>query len=309
MTLFTKPFDELSTFIFNIYDADNDGKISREDIKSVMQYIHIDSDMIKNANSISSSLKFSDRVESQKEIHEKLEEIFGKDKHLDYKKFKTIIEEKNSDIYVFILIFLMENRPFKKQTIDHYLGCLKSVSKSPTQTSSKLIASPTTNSKFSPSQFISNSPVMKHKKLKEKNGLSMLSKYTGGNKKDIINLVSTNKEDVSNVSNTGPERKKMQFLKNLEGDSIKKKDKVYSENDPQFNFQEAKKFEGTGIVNKQLGIEGGVIGDEDDDEIIQFEGWISKITESQKLKILWFKLYDKDLFCKLLYRFIYFYRL
>jgi len=54
LTLFTKPFDELSYFIFSIYDADGDGKISREDIKSVMQYISIDKNMIKNAYSISS---------------------------------------------------------------------------------------------------------------------------------------------------------------------------------------------------------------------------------------------------------------
>lgn len=53
MTLFTKPFDELSAFIFAMYDADCDGKISKEDIKSLMQYIHIDNEMVKNANSIS----------------------------------------------------------------------------------------------------------------------------------------------------------------------------------------------------------------------------------------------------------------
>lgn len=54
MTLFTKPYDELSNFIFKMYDSDNDGKITKEDIKSLMQYIHIDSNMINNANSISS---------------------------------------------------------------------------------------------------------------------------------------------------------------------------------------------------------------------------------------------------------------
>lgn len=53
MILFTKPFDELSAFIFNMYDSDNDGKISKEDIKSLMQYIHIDNEMMKNANTIS----------------------------------------------------------------------------------------------------------------------------------------------------------------------------------------------------------------------------------------------------------------
>ncbi|MCH7519868.1 MAG: hypothetical protein IH964_12695, partial [Candidatus Dadabacteria bacterium] len=35
-------------------------------------------------------------------LAEKLEEIFGSNKTLDYKKFKNIIEEKNSDIYIFL---------------------------------------------------------------------------------------------------------------------------------------------------------------------------------------------------------------
>lgn len=37
--------------------------------------------------------------------------------------------------------------------------------------------------------------------------------------------------------------------------------------------------------------------DVEEEEINQYEGFISKITESHKLKKLWFKLYDKDLFC------------
>lgn len=236
-------------------------------------------------------MKFSDRVDSQKEIQEKLEEVFGKDKYLDYKKFKQIIEEKNSDTYIFLLVFLLENRPFKKKTIELYLGCLKNTSKSPSQApSNKLIASPSLNSKFSPSQFLSNSPVMKHKKIKEKNGINLLSKYTDvGKKKEesVINLISGNKEEKN-----APARKNMQFLKNLEGDSLKKK-KDYDENDPKFNINEAK-FESIMKISNTDQVKND---DVEEEEINQYEGFISKITESHKLKKLWFKLYDKDLFC------------
>ena len=51
-TLFTKPFDELSYFIFKMYDADNDGVISKYDIKSLMQYIDLDTNLINHVNSI-----------------------------------------------------------------------------------------------------------------------------------------------------------------------------------------------------------------------------------------------------------------
>jgi len=54
MTLFTKPFDELSFFIFKMYDADSDGEINKNDIKSLMQYINIDSSILNHVNQISS---------------------------------------------------------------------------------------------------------------------------------------------------------------------------------------------------------------------------------------------------------------
>lgn len=307
MTLFTKPFEELSYFIFKLYDADSDGSISKDDIKSLMQYISIDSNILGHVNQINPNIKFQDRVDSQKELTDKLEIIFGKDKTLDYKKFKAIIEEKNSDVYLFILIFIMENRPFKKQTIEMYLGCLKSVSKSPTQTQSKLIASPTMTSKFSPSNFLSNSPCMKQKKLKEKNGLNLFEKYTGKptDKKDnLIKLIggeektektSTQTQDLTSV---GPIRKNVAFLKNLEKDTVKAK-KDHDENDPIYNLHEARKYEGQGGL---IGNDKKQVDDDDDDEDdkspIQYEGYIYKITESNKLKKLWFKLFDKDLFCK-----------
>lgn len=169
------------------------------------------------------------------------------------------------------------------------------------------------NSKFSPSQFLSNSPVMKNKKLKEKIGLNMLSKYTGGKKNDVINLVSTDtvkdKNAISSSANAGPVRKNMQFLKNLEGNDVKPKldkNKEFDENDPQFNFADARKYEPTGDVNKKMGISPEENEDEEE-EVIKFEGYISKITETQKLKKLWFKLYDRDLFCKCLNVIILFY--
>ena len=52
MTLFTKPFDELSLFIFKMYDVDCDGEINKNDIKSLMQYISIDKNIINHVNHI-----------------------------------------------------------------------------------------------------------------------------------------------------------------------------------------------------------------------------------------------------------------
>ena len=39
--LFTEKFDKTSRFIFDFYDFDRDGLISREDIRIVMSYISL----------------------------------------------------------------------------------------------------------------------------------------------------------------------------------------------------------------------------------------------------------------------------
>ena len=245
---------------------------------------------------------------------------------MNYKAFKQIIEEKNSDIYLFLLIFIMENRPFKKQTIEMYIGCLKSTSKSPTNPQSKLIASPTINSKFSPTQFLSNSPTLKHKKLKDKIGLNVIDKYLGKPKENAITLKSDkddNKKLTNNLSSitkdeltsVGPVRKNMAYLKNIDKEilnnntnnitnnnfnaNLTNKKKTHDENDPLFTLHEAKKYENQ--VNIVKSDEGSKIiknDDDDENEIIKFEGYIYKITDTNKFKKLWFKLYDRDLFCK-----------
>jgi len=50
--LFTKPFEELIEFIFNFYDFDNDNLITKEDIRTVLQYIPI------NTTSINPSIEY-----------------------------------------------------------------------------------------------------------------------------------------------------------------------------------------------------------------------------------------------------------
>lgn len=166
-------------------------------------------------------------------------------------------------------------------------------------------------SKFSPSNFLSNSPCMKQKKLKEKNGLNLFEKYTGKttDKKDNLiklvsgdektkptTLISNNTGNIDLSSGVGPVRKNLAFLKNLEKETYQKPKKDHDENDPLFNLHDARKYEGP--QNQNVIASNTTEVDDDENELIQYEGYIYKITESNKLKKLWFKLYDKDLFCK-----------
>jgi hypothetical protein len=95
---------------------------------------------------------------------------------MNFEGFLFTIENVNSDIFLYILIFLYENRPFTKNTLDHYENAHKTtkeiivtnnifkMSKSPMISSvNKLIVSPNLFSKFSPCIAISKSPTIQKK--------------------------------------------------------------------------------------------------------------------------------------------------
>ena len=166
MSLFTKGFDELVKFVFKFYDFDRDGAISKEDIRIVLSYVPLNKERFKRKKCVSASVKqkedFEVRMESQDELHNILESIFKDDTMtLNEKEFIKIVEDVNSDIFLYILIFLLEKRPFNNKTIEN----LDNIKKSPnatighnTQMEIRLIRSPRSNSIFQPCATISNSP-------------------------------------------------------------------------------------------------------------------------------------------------------
>ena len=143
ITLFCGEFDSTSKFIFDFYDYNKSGKITKEDIRTVLSYVSL-SQEIQN---------YKDRVHSQQELYEILEKCFAKVKNeeMGYKEFKKIIENENSDMYLMILLFLYEKKPFTKATLLAYSKKIKkSPINSPSKSPSKRIASPSKNTSFSP---------------------------------------------------------------------------------------------------------------------------------------------------------------
>ena len=212
-TLFCEDFEICCPFIFNFYDFDKDGKISKEDIRTVLSYVSL-SQEIQN---------YKDRVHSQKELSEIIEKCFSKIKgdKIDYNSFKNIIENEASDIYLMILLFLYEKKPFTKKTLISYLKITKDsplaspVVKSP----SKLVASPAKGLSFSPYQMITRKSKrtitlkenMSNTKIKEILNNSLENDSDEFQRKrnragtiygnDIIKLVPTNKKIPSKFKN------------------------------------------------------------------------------------------------------------
>ena len=305
-TLFCSPFDSIVEFIFKFYDFDNDGLITKEDIRTVLSYIPLNSankyrkDKLKYENQ-----DFKDRMESQDELIAILSSCFTKS-HIDVKAFIEIIENKCSEIFLYLLIFLLEKRPFNKKTLNAYTSLKKNPNsttlKSPGDTK-RLIASPKLDSKFSPGLTIAKSPSM-NKRAPLTNlggGNSMLNKITGKTGEDPKSKLMQYAQGQGKIENTddnsgkNPIRKKMHNLKNLEENLKTDKEVIISKDDgksPDFGL--ARKYENQGVQ----GFSGQSQFEDDDEEEIKNEGFLYKITNNKKLKMLWFKQIDKDLYCK-----------
>ena len=108
-------FKSLTKFIFKIYDFDQDGKISKEDVKLILSHIFLSS----------SDKEFSENFQNINQLQNNLKKIidftFREKNEMDFNNFCFTIENICSDIFIFVLIFLFDKRPFSDETIFLYM--------------------------------------------------------------------------------------------------------------------------------------------------------------------------------------------
>jgi len=181
--IYTENFEKQSKFVFEFYDFNKDGLISKEDIRTMMQYVPL-----ANKNETKTQKyeihNYTDRVESQEELQQILEKCFKEFNAdlIDYSQFIFVIENLCSDIFFFIIMFLLDKRPFFKSTLLAYekqKTASSSNTISPISSPKRLVLSPNRNSKFSPMN--SKSP------QKAKRSVELESNKKNNEAKDILN--------------------------------------------------------------------------------------------------------------------------
>ena len=206
LTLFSSDFNDLLELIFKFYDFDKDDKITKEDIRMVLSYVPTYKKNKKNSEN--SGLKFDtedfqDRLKSQKELHDKLNIIFGQKENINLEEFTEITKNKNSDIFLFILVFLYEHRPFSSETVKN----LENIKKSPLLSFRKkevLIASPNLDSNLCVTETLQKSPAMKNANLGDRmaknnnvyKNMKFLGLLSGRNLNNNINIKENNDNNI-----------------------------------------------------------------------------------------------------------------
>ncbi len=110
-SIFSESYDKLIEFIFKLYDFDKDGKICREDIMVVFSYITLkvldySLTSIKQFKYEKSEDEYKNRVESQIEINKYLDIIFEEETLIDMGHFKTKIEGRSSEAFLFVFFLI-----------------------------------------------------------------------------------------------------------------------------------------------------------------------------------------------------------
>lgn len=106
MTLYLGNLQETAQLIFNIFDFDKDGLINRGDIKITMSYLPLKDTTHKI------------QMESLTELDEILDIYFKEKKTINFKEFLDTVKNKKSDLYLQLLCFIYDEKPFNKHNIE-----------------------------------------------------------------------------------------------------------------------------------------------------------------------------------------------
>ena len=290
-------FDSLAKFIFDFYDFRSCEKIKKDDVRVVLSYVPLqktDINSIKEGNIEIVEENFQDRVESQEQLFHILNIAFKDKEEMDYEQYLQVIKNVNSDIFILILMFLLEKKPFSRNTIQIYAAGDKKksdVSQTPNASATKqVIASPSLNSRFL-------SPKLKKKSLMA----GKKGKFGGGGAANILQLysgvdnkpVEPDRDKKDDKKKNDKEKNRPQRRVRIKLDNLMDKTPELSKNT--FTFGKNKQNNEENNDNKN---------DDDDfdldiqeDNSVQYEGYVYKFSQTQKkMKKTYFRLVGKDLY-------------
>ena len=292
-TLFSQnqTFDSLAKFIFNLYDFNSRGIITKDDVRVVLSYVPLrqtDSMEGKKENIDLVQDKFEDRVESQDELFQILNIAFKNKNEINFYEYIHIIKNINSDIFILLLMFLLEKKPFSNYSIQMHSLALESPNIQKSATPPLLpqqIASPSLHSRFISTKLI------KKKLDKDKNsGLTkatnLLNLYSGvdSNKLKKNSKKDLQKEELDELNDKRPQRRIRMNLNNLA-------DKTPELSKSNFTYIQKEKDE---IDNDN---DNDIIEDIEEEPYEKYEGYVYKFSKNQKkMKRTYFRLIGKDLY-------------
>ena len=312
--LYNSNFDDTVKLIFEILDFNRDGLIEKDDAKMILGLLPLKTDHNK--------IEYKYQMESLEEIHQIINLTFGNKKELNLDEFKEVIKEKKSDVFLQIICFLYQKKPF----VDSNITILKSSKKASNlelgtpQMSKKvkcdnvLLPSPLQNSSLSPAFKLLQSGKIKSPFLlggrlanekenfnPEISGFKGMIRYHNRNipkkedtKNSDINENDDDEEAVKKIIKSAENvyNSPSTFLKNSE--ELSKKIVPFSLFTPETKpIKENPKTVGE---IPQMSLNNNENENQNENNKINYENYIYKKSEGNKLKKYYLVLIDKDIY-------------
>ena len=117
--LYNGSYQDTIKLIFDILDFNHDGFIEKDDAKMILCLLPLKTDRSK--------VEYKYQMQSLEEIGEIINSTFGKLKKLNLEEFKNMVEKHKSDIFIQIICFLYQKKPFTENNINVLKSSKKTV--------------------------------------------------------------------------------------------------------------------------------------------------------------------------------------
>ena len=117
--LYNGSYQDTIKLIFDILDFNHDGFIEKDDAKMILCLLPLKTDRSK--------VEYKYQMKSLEEIGEIINSTFGKLKKLNLDEFKNMVEKHKSDIFIQIICFLYQKKPFTENNINQLKSSKKTV--------------------------------------------------------------------------------------------------------------------------------------------------------------------------------------
>ena len=293
--LYNGSYQDTIKLIFDILDFNHDGFIEKDDAKMILSLLPLKTDRSK--------VEYKYQMQSLEEIGEIIDSTFGKLKKLNLEEFKNMVEKHKSDIFIQIICFLYQKKPFTENNINVLKSSKKTIpndlilqtpkAKIKESNNNILLPSPLKTTFLSPaSTFLQSINIGESAGLEDEsepaisgfNGMVRYQNKLIPKKKDIEGKDDDDK-DVNNViknSDLVYNSPSVFLKKNKE----KKKISLLSLNSPSPVIvpQSAKKVVSPFTLNEKM------------EEKITYENFIYKVSTTNKLKKYYLVLINKDIY-------------
>ena len=312
--LYNGTFIETVEIIFSLLDFNNDGIIEPDDVGMLLSYLPLKTDR--------SNIEYKYQMESLDEIDEILKSTFEDKKGLKLEEFSSIVENRKSDVYLQILCFLYQKKPFSEENMNVLIPKNHPHRKTSANLESKFLPSPNKRSSLSPASVLIQSSNLKFLfDLNSKGKTPEVSGISGMIRFHNENIPNKNYDENSNINDIIKDSKNIyqspgKFLKGRQGKKVvplsletqliqmENEDENENENNIKDNNKvetPKKKNDNNVDIITDAGNKGDNNNIENDiilptNNEILYEGYIYKVSENIKLRKYYLVLIGKDIF-------------